>query len=326
MGTYTLGVDLSKYTEDQLWEHFPDEAAAEITRREGVTTTTPEVTTPGTISMTPGLNELIEEIGEKKIPDDVLDMIEPLRNPTEKYGIYGLRTKFGELDPEKQGEKLWDKSYKLIQEYGMDPSDPNIKKIMNYLTRMRMAAESGKQISYSQYLMNQHLMNQQKNLNPWLNAMPGVQVASTGSLAGMGIPNALQRQQQQAELMHAGNLALNQTPSQVAAQVAASQATQQGNYQAPTMTQQQMVQEAIKTGGTVNPHEATKAVYVPPPSQPVSGPHGGGGGGQGGGGGGQAAGQRPSRTSRPSGYAAVRRYGRADGGMVSLMDLLNRRI
>ena len=75
---------------------------------------------------------------------------------------------------------------------------------------------------------------------------------------------------------------------------------------------------------------AAKAVYVPPtpaPTQPVRGPHpGGGGGGQGGGGGGQAAGQRPSRTSRPSGYAAVRKYGRADGGMVSLMDLLNRRI
>ena len=139
-----------------------------------------------------------------------------------------------------------------------------------------MAAESGKQISSSQYLMNQ-----QKNLgitNPWMN-MPGVQVASTGDLTGMGIPNALQQQQQQAELMQAGNLALNQTPSQVAAQVAASQATQQGNYQAPTMTQQQMVQEAQQTGGTVNPHEATKAVYAPSrPSRPRRGPHGAQGG------------------------------------------------
>ena len=126
--------------------------------------------------------------------------------------------------------------------------------------------------------------------------------------------------------MHAGNLALNQTPSQVAAQVAASQATQQGNYQAPTMTQQQMVEEAIKTGGTVNPHEATKAVYVPPPSQPVSGPHGGGGGGQGGGGGGQSSRPRNSPSSQQSSYSNVRRYGRADGGMVSIMDLLNRRV
>ena len=56
-----------------------------------------------------------------------------------------------------------------------------------------------------------------------------------------------------------------------------------------------------------------------------SGGGGQGGGGQGGGGGGQAAGQRPSRTSRPSGYAAVRRYGRADGGMVGL-DYLTRRL
>ena len=68
---------------------------------------------------------------------------------------------------------------------------------------------------------------------------------------------------------------------------------------------------------------AAGASAPPPPTQPVSGPHGGGGGGQGGGGGG---GQRPSRPSRPSSYSAVRRYGRADGGMVSLMDLLNRRI
>ena len=104
----------------------------------------------------------------------------------------------------------------------------------------------------------------------------GVQVAGT-DLTGLGIPEIIERRRKQAELMHAGNLALNQTPSQVAAQVAASQATQQGNYQAPTMTQQQMVEEAIKTGGTVNPHEATQAVYVPPPpAPPVSGPHGDG--------------------------------------------------
>ena len=66
-------------------------------------------------------------------------------------------------------------------------------------------------------------------------------------------------------IMAAGQQALGQTPAQVAAQVAASQATQQGNYQAPTMSQQQMVQEAQQTGGTVNPHEATQAAWTPPP-------------------------------------------------------------
>ena len=116
------------------------------------------------------------------------------------------------------------------------------------------------------WLMSQARNIQPKNLgitNPWLN-MPGVQVASMGNLAGMGIPNVLQQQRQQAELMHAGNIALNQTPAQVQAQVAASQATQQDNYQAPTMSQQQMVQEAQQTGGTVNPHEATQAAWTPP--------------------------------------------------------------
>ena len=98
-----------------------------------------------------------------------------------------------------------------------------------------------------------------------------------------------------------------------------------GNVQAPTMTQQQMVQEAIQTGGTVNPHEATQAVYVPPPSQPVSGPHGGGGGGggQGGGGGGGSSGGSSGGGGRP------RRPRRgphgAQGGMVS-MNYLTRRL
>ena len=65
------------------------------------------------------------------------------------------------------------------------------------------------------------------------------------------------------------------------------------------MTQQQMREEAIQTGGRVNPHEATKAVYEEP-----------------------APTQRPSR---PSGYAAVRKYGRASGGLVGI-DYLTRRL
>ena len=98
---------------------------------------------------------------------------------------------------------------------------------------------------------------------------------------------------EQQAVMAAGQQALGQTQPQIQAQQAASQATQQGNYQAPTMTQQQMVQEAQQTGGTVNPHEATQAVSAPRPrpSRPRYGPH-----------------------------------GKAHGGVVSLMDLLNRRV
>ena len=102
---------------------------------------------------------------------------------------------------------------------------------------------------------------------------------------------------EQQAVMAAGQQALGQTQPQIQAQQAASQATQQGNYQAPTMTQQQMVQEAQQTGGTVNPHEATQAAYTPstkpkaPPGRPVYGPH-----------------------------------GMTHGGVVSLMDLLNRRV
>ena len=102
--------------------------------------------------------------------------------------------------------------------------------------------------------------------------------------AGMSGAAWLQQQQptpaqQLAEIMAAGQQALGQTQPQIAAQQAASQATQQGNYQAPTMTQQQMVQEAQQTAGTVNPHEATQAAYSSPrPSRPIRGPHGAQGG------------------------------------------------
>ena len=65
----------------------------------------------------------------------------------------------------------------------------------------------------------------------------------------------------------AGQTALRQTPDQVRAQGQAYMDPNRGNVQAPTMSQEQMVQEAQQTGGTVNPHEATKAVYTPPTVQ-----------------------------------------------------------
>jgi hypothetical protein len=61
----------------------------------------------------------------------------------------------------------------------------------------------------------------------------------------------------------AGQIALGQTPAQVQAQGQAYMDPNRGNVQAPTMTQQQMVQEAQQTGGTVNPHEATQAAWQP---------------------------------------------------------------
>ena len=103
----------------------------------------------------------------------------------------------------------------------------------------------------------------------------------------------------------AGQVALNaqvkkgpmrQTPEQVKAQGQAYMDPDRGNVQAPTMTYEEIKKEADRTGGTRHAGEMTKA-----------------------------AGQRPSRTSRPSGYAAVRKYGRAGGGMVGL-DYLTRRL
>ncbi len=85
--------------------------------------------------------------------------------------------------------------------------------------------------------------------------------------------------------------------------------------------ERRMAEEAAKK--TAADAAAAKAAAIKGGAAGASAPSGGGG--QGGGGGGQAAGQRPSRTSRPSGYAAVRKYGRAGGGLVGI-DYLTRRL
>jgi hypothetical protein len=55
-----------------------------------------------------------------------------------------------------------------------------------------------------------------------------------------------------------GQIARGHTPDQVRAQGEAYMDPNRGNYQAPTMSQQGMRDEATRTGGTVNPHEATR--------------------------------------------------------------------
>ena len=70
----------------------------------------------------------------------------------------------------------------------------------------------------------------------------------------------------------AGQVALGQRPDQVKAQGQAYMDPNRGNVQAPTMSQQAMREEATQTGGTVNPHEATRTFSRT--SQPVRGPHG----------------------------------------------------
>ena len=88
------------------------------------------------------------------------------------------------------------------------------------------------------------------------------------------------------------------------------------------MTPQQMVQEAKDTGGTVNPHEVTKAAskqssYSRRPNMAdVSEPSSSS----------SSSKPRNSPSSSSSSYNRFGRFGRADGGMVSLMDLLNRRV
>ena len=85
---------------------------------------------------------------------------------------------------------------------------------------------------------------------------------------GKGVISPIREQTIQAEKLKEEQINAfadpNDTVEQVLNQIQAYEDKDRGNYQAPTMTQQQMVQEAQQTGGTVNPHEATQAAWIPP--------------------------------------------------------------
>ena len=128
----------------------------------------------------------------------------------------------------------------------------------------------------------------------WWNRMRGGWEATKQRLPFLGKPN------QRLHAMHthmfdpvqqAGRQNLNQTQSQVKSQVMAAADPNRGNVQAPRMSERQIKQEADRTGGTRHAGEMTKAA-------------------------GRAV---------PSSHSNVRRYGRADGGMVGL-DYLTRRL
>jgi len=109
----------------------------------------------------------------------------------------------------------------------------------------------------------------------------------------------------------AGQEALRQTPQQIMNQQTAAENENRSNYQAPTMTAQQIVQEAKDTGGTVNPFEVTQAAQ----NERNQNNQGGGGG--------------SNQTSKPRNSPSSRRRGpdlrnRAQGGLVSINDMIGR--
>ena len=202
------------------------------------------------------IGKIRQQIREKILPGDFyseLEDINLLDQDQLKQGRIVISDEFKDLKAKGFGLD----QREILQDI-LENLPPHLEPYKNLIQQKIDLIGEGEQISFSQYLINQ-AREGEGITNPWLNTM-GVQVAGT-DLTGSGIPEIIERRRKQAELMQAGNLALKQTPGEVMAQVAASQATQQGDYQAPTMSQQQMVEEAQQTGGTVNPHEATKAVY-----------------------------------------------------------------
>ena len=230
---------------------------------------------------------------------------------SKKYNPYiGVNPFIGEsLDPTDErhygGEEIWNHLHDYMYGIGggADPSYLTGRGLMSLPTPV-FGGRFGRRIGYTPGGWNPNTYNKIRNsgLVPWQQGML-MQGPTTAT----------------------GQVALGQRPDQVKAQGQAYMDPNRGNVQAPTMTSNQIRQEADRTGGTRHAGEMTKAAGRVR-TQPVSGPHGGGGGGQGGGGGGQSSRPRNSPSSQQSSYSNVRRYGRADGGMVSIMDLLNRRV
>ena len=177
-----------------------------------------------------------------------------------------------------------------------------------------------------QRIIYENLLRQLGNINRFANIFAKTPVISSASDALFGTQNTrnsldflnnlfytpqqnLQRKQEQ--VMTAGRDNLNQTLGQVLNQQAASRNENRGNYQAPTMTAQQIVQEAKDTGGTVNPFEVTQAAQNERNQNNQSG----------GGGSNQTSRPRNSPSSRPRGPNL--RF-RAQGGIVSINDMIGR--
>tara|TARA_R100000808_G_C2130627_1_gene139918 strand:+ start:116 stop:1486 length:1371 start_codon:yes stop_codon:yes gene_type:complete len=152
MAKYYLGTDLSTLSDEEIIDLLPkDQADAEIARRRAEVTTT----APGTIPMTPELNKIIEDIGEENLPKKLLKTIKSLRDPTKTGTFDFFGTPFAEQDPEKQEGTLLNIQRDLQEEYGVKPTDPNIGRVMNYLRKMSSTARAGKQLSSSDFLINQ---------------------------------------------------------------------------------------------------------------------------------------------------------------------------
>jgi len=139
----------------------------------------------------------------------------------------------------------------------------------------------------------------------------GIMTLFNSSGLNQGEEEFMKRINEQQNTMTTGQQILGQTPQQIINQQAASRNENRGNYQAPTMTAQQIVQEAKDTGGTVNPFEVTQAAQNERNQNNQSG----------GGGSNQTSRPRNSPSSRPRGPNL--RF-RAQGGIVSINDMIGR--
>ena len=237
MSKYTMGIDISKYT-DEMLDFLPkDQADAERARRAGVA--------PGTIPMTPELNRIIEEIGEENLPKKLLKTIKSIRNPTEA-AIFA--TPFAEQDPQEQADTLYDKSTDLIDEYGTTPKDPNIGRVINYLRKMQMTAGSGKQLSSSDFLINQAeklgLINPEFQMGPLMASLDFGMFQNPFQTTTTDFPTfdpGLEALFAQREKEKKAEQAAGQTP------------TQQAIAQQQAETQQKIIDEVKQSGGGGGP-------------------------------------------------------------------------
>ena len=161
---------------------------------------------------------------------------------------------------------------------GLDPTDPSHyggEEIWNHMHDYMYGIGGGADPSY---LTGRGLMS-----------LPSGNWTQKGydKIRNSGLVDWQQGMLMQGPTTAAGQVALGQTPNQVQAQGQAYMDPNRGNVQAPTMTSNQIAQEATRTGGTRHAGEMTQAAA------------------------------REAPRGNP-GYSNVRQYGRARGGIASL--------
>ena len=215
-----------------------------------------------------------EQAGEP-VTDDKLGMAAGVYNPaTQKIRVDPQKFQIGEArDPEEERDTLFHEGkHFFIDKYGQLVPKAGVLSVKDEQAVMHFADMWRKNPNYSKN-MNMMLTKKQaeafmelQNLGrKWFKNQTKFQ---GGIEPGIDTLKRLVVGEEDEDLDDLRGTTFDQRMEQYEAY----RDPKRGDVTTPTMSQQAMVEEAQRTGGTVNPHEATKTFSRP--RQPVRGPHG----------------------------------------------------